>query len=172
MEAQAVPCRGLLHCSSVRSNVIKQALARDSCSSLQALIDAEDAEQMAAELYVLERQLSSLRHSVPAEVADAAQEAKRQAKATVHQAMSSPTEAGEDVSECAAAGSGLDEPASSGASDTSAFSGITDALLSNPKFSAGAEGGREERQGSDRCEQCCRAMLLHGERRFVSAGAP
>eukprot|EP00891_Asterochloris_glomerata_P000615 jgi/Astpho2/615/Aster-04457 len=116
----------------------------------QALIDAEDAEQMAAELYVLERQLSSLRHSVPAEVADAAQEAKRQAKATVHQAMSK--EAGEDVSECAAAGSGLDEPASSGASDTSAFSGITDALLSNPKFSAGAEGGREERQGSDRCQ--------------------
>ena len=118
---------------------------------------------MAGELYVLERQLSSLRSSVPEEVAGVAQEAKRQAAAIVQQAMSA--EAGDDVTESAAAGTGLDEPASSGGSDTSAFSGTTDALLSNPRFSAGAEGSSQGRQDSDRCEQCCRAVLLHGERR-------
>ena len=122
---------------------------------------------MAAELHVLERQLSSLRSSVPEEVADAAQAAKRQAKASVHQAMSA--QAGEDVGGSAAAGAGLDEPAQSGDSDTSAFSGITDALLSNPKFSTGAEGGSRGRRGSDRCEHCCRAVLMHGEGRSVSS---
>ena len=112
---------------------------------------------MAAELYVLERQLSSLRNSVPEEVADAAREAKRQARSSVQQAMS--VEAGDDVSGSAAAGTGLDEPAASGDSNTSAFSGITDALLSNPKFSGGAEGGSPGHQGSDRCVQCCRAAV-------------
>ena len=161
-----VPGREAFHCRSVE-NPSKEGLPTDFCFFLQALMDAEDAEQMAAELHVLERQLSSLRNSVPEE-ADAAQEAKRQAKASVHQSMSA--QAGKDASGSADAGAGLDEPAQSGDSDTSAFSGITDALLSNPKFSAGAEGGSQGRRGSDRCEQCCRAVVMHGEGRSVSSG--